>query len=144
LALVKDVASVIASTIAAITLCFSAYQFYLGRLAIQSQAIHEATKQAVQIHSAILNNPGLYSNIYGVQQENLIENIAIRQIFGLYVSIYYDREAGILPNGAWAAISKEICGFVNLPKVKPISDVAMAQKQYPEGFLEIVRACGRP
>ncbi len=134
----KDRATIFSSLVAAGALAFAAGQFYLGRLALQSQTILAATNNAVQLQAEMLKNPDVYSAIYGMTLREFTENVAERQIIAFYVARYYERMAGVLPEDAWAPILSEICALKTLPKIAPLLSMPT---QYPQGFVEILAAC---
>jgi hypothetical protein len=136
----KDRATIFSSVVAASALLFTAYQFYLGRKALQSQTILSATNNATQLQSEIIKNPNLYSNVFGVSADKLSEEIAARQIIAFYVSRYYEHESGILPDDAWKPIASEICTMKSLPKIAP----RLVPSQYPQGFDDILKTCPDP
>lgn len=137
----KDWVTIVASIAAAGSFVFSAHQFYLGRLALQSQTIREATKQAIEIQNNMINKSKIYSTIYDTKEDIFLEQLAIRQIFSLYVNMYYDREADLIPDDAWKAIEKEICDFAKRATVRPIVNASIKRMQYPTGFIIILKEC---
>ena len=137
----KDWTSIIGSSVTALSFLFAAYQFYLGRQVLQAQAIHDASEQALQIRSGMLQNVPIFAEIYGVDQSKFVENGAVRQILGLYVVLYRDWVAGLIVDDDWKPIKGEICDVRSLEKVKPIVDSAIEKHQYPEGFEKILKGC---
>jgi hypothetical protein len=141
LAKIKDITATTASIITALSFIFGAYQFYLARIAIESQTIRGAVQQSVQIHENIFENADIFSKIVGKSEEDIKKNMLIRQVISLYVNVYYDYDASLLPDGAWPPILREICGFVSLPSVDPIISSAISGRQYPDDFINILKTC---
>jgi len=139
---VKDLATIVSSLIAALALCFTGYQFYRGRQALQSQTVLTATNNAFQLDSDMLKNPKLYGPILGQEDEQQFSrNVAVRQIIAFYVARYVEHESHIWPDEMWAPIVTEICALKANPQVAPTLSFAIQKKQYPDGFIELLNSC---
>lgn len=141
----KDLATIVGNVISVFALCFTAYQFYLGRLVLQSQAIHTATSGSVELQANMLKEPELYSSLLGVNNiSEFKDNIAKRQIVAYYVVIYYDHISGVFPDDAWKSVVGEICALYAMPRFAPMINSAISNRQYPDGFVQLLKTCKQP
>jgi hypothetical protein len=52
----------------------------------------------------MIKNAPSYSKLFGVEPEDLSNDVAAREPIAFYVEQYYEHQAGLLPDDAWEAI----------------------------------------
>ena len=139
----KDYISAISGIVSMLALCFAAYQFYLARDLLKTQASARALENGRSVLARMNDNADVAAALVGISEDDFKESIFINTIISLYAEQHLLSQDGIIIQDHWDIMKRELCDFIGIPKVRDYVDRQLAKNSYPVEFAAVLKDCGR-
>lgn len=138
----KDHISAVSGIVSMLALCFAAYQFYLARDLLRTQASARALENGRSVLARMNDNADVASTLIGISEDDFKEKIFINTIISLYAEQHLLSQDGIIIQAHWDIMKRELCNFIGIPKVRDYVDYQLAKNSYPVEFAAVLKDCG--
>lgn len=138
---IASIVSIISAVVLIVSLIIGSWQFYLTRQAIQAQAIGNSLAHGRDLYDALATNPDLAQRLFGVATDRAEEIVFVQKTMSFLSEQYIYREAGLIDDGSWALVERDMCQTYQLPDFRAIAEPLLARGDFPSGFTNILEGC---
>lgn len=141
IASIASIVSIIAAIVLIVSVIIGARQFYLTRQAVQAQAIGNSLAHGRDLYDALAANPSLAQRLFRVEPAQVKELVFVQKTLSFFSEQYIYREGGLIDDGTWALVQRDMCQTYKSPNFKRIAAPLLDRGDLPSGFTDILEEC---
>lgn len=137
----KDEIASASAIVATVAILWGSSQVYLGRKALEAEALAASLLSARQLAQTTLDRADVAARVQGVDVNAVEDSAFIAMVIGIYSSHFYLTQTKVLPKEYWENYRGEFCTFVLREKVELQLSKNIATNAYPLDFRDEILAC---